>query len=391
MKVLMIAPEPFFQPRGTCFSVLYRLKVLASLGHQTDLVTYPLGEDVAIPGVRIFRIMKPPFVKKVKVGPSWNKLLLDFLVFAKSARMLRAQQYDVIHTHEEASFMAVPLAKAFGTRHLYDMHSSLPQQLANFRFCNYHPFPFLFRQLERLVIDTCDGVITICPELHDYVKQINSNRRQVLIENLGEAWESASAPKDETKLRQLKDTLRLDSRPVVLFTGTFERYQGLDLLLDSACLVSRQHPESLFVLVGGNAAQVESLSARSKEKGLNGQVIFTGTVPSSEVPYYIELAQVLVSPRIEGSNTPLKIYAYLNSGRPIVATNLTTHTQVLNPKVALLTDPRPETFARGIIRLLEDAELRQTMASQAKKLMEEKYSYRSFVSRTKEIYDGLGR
>ena len=55
MKILMIAPEPFFEPRGTPFSEYFRIKALSALGHTVDLVTYPFGVDKAIPGLKIFR------------------------------------------------------------------------------------------------------------------------------------------------------------------------------------------------------------------------------------------------------------------------------------------------------------------------------------------------
>ena len=50
MRILMIAPEPFFEPRGTPFSEYHRIRAMTSLGHEIDLVTYPFGHDVADPG-----------------------------------------------------------------------------------------------------------------------------------------------------------------------------------------------------------------------------------------------------------------------------------------------------------------------------------------------------
>ena len=80
MRILMIAPEPFFEPRGTPFSEYHRIKALGELGHQVDLVTYPIGRDVPLPGLRIHRTLRPPFVSKVRIGPSVTKLLLDGLM-----------------------------------------------------------------------------------------------------------------------------------------------------------------------------------------------------------------------------------------------------------------------------------------------------------------------
>ena len=76
----MIAPEPFFEPRGTPFSEFHRIRALTELGHQVDLVTYPFGQDVAMPGLRVFRCLRPPFVRRVRIGPSLAKLPLDALL-----------------------------------------------------------------------------------------------------------------------------------------------------------------------------------------------------------------------------------------------------------------------------------------------------------------------
>ena len=58
----MLAPEPFFEPRGTPFSEYHRIKALGELGHHVDLVTYPIGRDVSLPNLRIFRTFRPPLV-----------------------------------------------------------------------------------------------------------------------------------------------------------------------------------------------------------------------------------------------------------------------------------------------------------------------------------------
>src|SRR5215216_5206091 len=79
VKILMIAPEPFFEPRGTPFSEFHRIRALTELGHTVDLVTYPFGEDVSIPGLRVFRSMRPVFVRHVGIGPSVAKIPLDLL------------------------------------------------------------------------------------------------------------------------------------------------------------------------------------------------------------------------------------------------------------------------------------------------------------------------
>ena len=112
MRILMIAPEPYFEPRGTPFSEYHRIRALTTLGHTVDLVTYPFGTDVEIPGLRIFRSMRPPFVSRVKIGPSLAKLPLDAFLTLAAFRRALSGNYDVIHSHEEGGLIGIVLATA---------------------------------------------------------------------------------------------------------------------------------------------------------------------------------------------------------------------------------------------------------------------------------------
>ena len=152
MKILMIAPEPFFLPRGTPFSIFHRLEALGKLGHETDLVTYHLGEDVDIKGLSIYRIRNVPFIREVKVGPSYPKFLLDFLLLCKSLHLVLRKKYDCIHTHEEGCFIGGLLRRIFRVPHVYDMHSSLPEQLVNYNFTHSGIIIGMAKLFEKLAI-----------------------------------------------------------------------------------------------------------------------------------------------------------------------------------------------------------------------------------------------
>ena len=172
MKILVIAPQPFFTPRGTPFSVYYRSLVSAELGADIDLLTYGEGQDVDIPGVRIVRIPMLPFLGSIKVGPSWAKLVLDVLMLIWTIALLMRRRYDAVHAHEEAIFFSRFLKRLFGFKLIYDMHSSLPQQLSNFKFTESKLLIGLFRKLEDTCLRASDVVISICPDLANYVEQV---------------------------------------------------------------------------------------------------------------------------------------------------------------------------------------------------------------------------
>ena len=383
----MIAPEPFFEPRGTPFSEFHRIRALTALGHQVDLVTYPFGQTVSMPGLRIFRSARPPLVRGVGVGPSLAKIPLDLMLAGTAVTRALADRYDAIHSHEEGGVIGAALAFALRIPHLYDMHSSLPQQLTNFAFSRSRVMRRIFLAIERFMIRRSRVVVVICPSLEETVRAIDPGARTVLIENApGSAGDSAT-PEQAAAVRR---SLGLGpATPVVLYTGTFEAYQGLEMLFDAMARVRRARPDARLVLAGGRADQIERARAQARAAGVDDVTLFAGERPAAEIPAYLLAADVLVSPRARGTNTPLKIYQYLRSGRPIVATRLLTHTQVLGDETAILTEPTADAFADGLLTALEDRARAEAIGANARRLAETKYSYEAYLERTREACAAL--
>ncbi|TAK15146.1 MAG: glycosyltransferase [Acidobacteria bacterium] len=390
MHILMIAPEPFFEPRGTPFSEYHRLRALSSMGHTVDFVTYPFGEDRDIPGVRIIRTVKPPFISRVKIGPSWAKVPLDICLAFTSLRVGLGGRYDAVHSHEEGGAIGVVLSWLLGVPHLYDMHSSLPQQISNFGHANQRWMAKVFDWLERIMLRRSKVVIVICPQLEEVVRQVNTTVPVVLIENAmgsGDAPTPGSGAAVRSALGLGPDT------PMVLYTGTFEAYQGLDLLFGAMPEVIAKRPDVKFVLMGGDADQVRAAESQVAALGIAKNVLLTGQRPVGDVPAYLDAADALVSPRSLGTNTPLKIYQYLRSGRPIVATRLLTHTQVLDDDTSILTAPEPAAYAAGILAAISDRARAREIGARAKAMADVKYSEQAYLAKTRDamaILSGSG-
>ncbi|MCP4157434.1 MAG: glycosyltransferase family 4 protein [bacterium] len=379
MKILMIAPEPFFEPRGTPFSEYFRIKALCELGHTVDLVTYPIGQDKEIEGLKIFRTIRPPFIKSVKTGPSFAKIILDYFLFFKALVRLIRGKYDFIHTHEEANIMGAFLNKISGKPHLYDMHSSLVQQMNNFQFTSSKLITGVFKWVEKVSLKNAKSVIVICRSLFDYAGEITEKEKLTIIENF---MDDAPEQLDQEKLAQIRKEIGSNEKKIIMYTGTLETYQGIPLLLDSMTHLDDSYR---LVLIGGKKEQVQAVTASAGEKGLEGRVLALGSKQPSEIPYYLDASDTLVSPRILGTNIPLKIYSYLKSGLPVVATDLYTHTQSINKEISILVEPEPEKFAAGIREAL--SEKGKIVAQNAAAFCRENYSdahYRELVTQAIE-------
>ena len=383
----MIAPEPFFEPRGTPFSEFHRIRALTELGHEVDLITYPFGRDVAMAGLRVFRSARPPFVDHVGVGPSLAKIPLDLFLAFTVLRRAFGGRYDAVHSHEEGGLIGIVVAGLLGLPHVYDMHSSLPQQLTNFAFSRSRLIYGVFRSVERLMIRRSRVVIVICPSLEETVRGIDPNARALLIENAPGSSDDPATPAQAAAVRRgfgLSSTT-----PIVLYTGTFEAYQGLDLLFEAMAHVRATMPDARLLLAGGKPSQIDKAREHASVVGIVDAVIFAGERPAAEIPAYMLACDALVSPRSRGTNTPLKIYQYLRSGRPIVATRLLTHTQVLSDQTAILTGTSAEEFGDGILAALTDHQRASALGREARALAETKYSYDAYLERTRQMCAAL--
>lgn len=388
LRVLMVAPQPFFRPRGTPVSVLHRIRGLQALGHRVDLHTYPFGTDPELPDLRIHRSRRPPFVRDVGIGPSVAKALLDLPLFAAVRRAAASDRYNLIHTHEEAGFLGAVLSRRYGLPHVYDMHSSLPQQFWNFGRFNWRIVVGLFRRLEGFALAHSVGVITVYPHLRDQVETRGFRGPLALLENTLD-FQRPEPRSDRTA--RMRTRLGLEGAPVAVYTGTLETYQGLDLLVAAARFLKRTRPEVRIVVVGGSGAQAASLRSRVEAAGAARLFRILPAVPPQEVFDYHDLADVLVTCRTRGMNTPLKIYQYLRSRKPIVATSIPAHTQVLTPDVAELVEPEPAAVAHGIQRVLDDPRHAYRLTREAERVHRERYSEEAYMQTLREFMDAVER
>jgi len=224
-------------------------------------------------------------------------------------------------------------------------------------------------------------VIVICPQLEEVVRGIDTTVPSVLIEN---APGSGDTPVEGSGAAVRRALGLAAGTPLILYTGTFEAYQGLDLLFASMKHVMAARPDARLVLAGGRPEQVDAAQRHATASGIGKVTIFAGQRPAEEIPAFLDAADVLVSPRSLGTNTPLKIYQYLRSGRAIVATRLLTHTQVLDDDVSILTGATPEDFAAGVLAAIDDPDRARAIGARARQLADSKYSYEAYLARTQQ-------
>lgn len=369
MRILVIAPQPFYQERGTPIATRLLIEALQAVGHSVDVLTYHVGEDPKLKGVRVLRAPAVPFVRDVPIGFSLRKLLCDFALGWRLLTLTRETHYDVLHAVEEAVFLSL-LVRVRGSRIVYDMDSSLPEQLLG-KYTVLRRLEGLLRRFERLAIARSDLVLAVCEDLAARARGYDTATPVSVVEDvslLGEGQVST--------VENLRHGLP-DRGVLVMYVGNLEHYQGVDLLLEAIGTLDSPVPLK-FVAIGGNATAVADYRARAAALGLGERVVFAGARPLKQLGAYLTQADVLVSPRSSGQNTPMKLYSYLGAGKAVLATRIRSHTQVLSEDNALLVEPTVAAIARGLDALLRSPALRERLGVSARRLAATRYSLTQF-------------
>ena len=205
---------------------------------------------------------------------------------------------------------------------------------------------------------------------------------------------SPSAPADSTPVgvQSLRDELGLSGTgPVVLYSGSFEPYQGLPELIGAIPAVRERMPDVTFVLVGAERANGLISHAGVDQLVASGALRIVERQPRETMASYLAMADVLVSPRAYGGNLPLKVFDYLAAGRPIVATDIPTHRTVLAEDRAVLVAPRTDAIAEGILSVLADPERAQRLGTAARRYAQTHLGWNRFVGSIEALYAEVER
>lgn len=185
---------------------------------------------------------------------------------------------------------------------------------------------------------------------------------------------------------------------LLLAPQPFYQERGTPIAVDLMLRALSRRGDCVYALVYREGADVRYPGVRllgdpalRRRLGLDGAVHFVGPRPVSQMAALLRLADVLVSPRLVGRNTPMKIYSYLDSGRAVLATDLATYTQLLTDEVALLASPTPDAFADGLVRLMQDEGLRRRLGLSAQVFIAQRHRYEVFKTTLGALYAELER
>lgn len=379
-KILLISPQPFFQWRGSPIRVSFNVQALVKSGYSVDLLTLPIGERREIRGVNIIRVANPFQFRQIPIGPSAYKIFFDILLFFKGLELIRKNKYLVIHGIEEAGMIAVLLSRFAACRAVFEKHSD-PSSYKKGFVKNILLSGYAF--VERMTVKRVDAVICTGAGLTKQVNDMGTSTRAFHIFDIP----SSLVEPDPERVAQVREELQQGQNEILItFVGSFAIYQGVDLLIESIPEVVKSCPQARFVIIGGSAREIEERQKILRQKNVLEAVSFIGMVAPDTLPDYLSASDILLSPRLSGVNTPLKLLDYLKAGRSIMATDVEANRLILNADLATLAAPEPQDMAAKMISLIKEKERREAMGRKGRKLYESTYNFHNYTEKLAACY-----
>ena len=386
IKVLMIAPTPFFADRGCHVKILEEVRALSRRNIDVKVVTYHIGRDIE--GVDIQRIVNVPWYKKLEAGPSIHKYYLDLLLAFKAIKVAAKFKPDIIHAHLHEGVFAGKIVQFFIRKPLIaDYQGSMVGEMLDHDFMERNSFSFKFNSwLERTINKWPQKIIFSSSQAKEFfLANFNVNPEKVVSFIEGTNTDEFHPGYDTSRLRE-----RLgipDGKKIVIYLGVLTRYQGVDILIDSINDVKRKFDNVHFLIVG--FPNLEYYMEMAQKLGVSGSVTFTGRVNHEDVPKYLNLGDIGVSLKLSKTEANGKLFGYMAVGLPCLVFDTETNKEILGETGIYAEYNSKESFVEKLIFLLENEKTAKEYGKMARLRVLEKYTWDNTFSNFIDIYNDV--
>ncbi|MCS6859045.1 MAG: glycosyltransferase family 4 protein [Abditibacteriales bacterium] len=381
-RIAMVAACPFPANYGSAASILEMSQVLAERGHEVHVVTYHVGLSTEGLNFTVHRIPYVPTYRKRTSGPAYQKPLLDGLLALKLIQVVRRERIDLIHAHNYEATLAAYIARRFtGRPVIYNAVTAMGHELPMHNFIRPKSLAVkVGNWLDAYVPTHADFITAVSPDLVALAQRQGVPAERIALIPAGVNLSDFENP-DPTKIRR---EFRLGDRPVVLYTGILDPFQGIENLLAAMKLVLQEIPEAVLLIVANSA--FHRFERMARELGIHDSVIFANDPPFCDIKHYLAASQVTVVPRVECPGFPVKLLNYMAGGKASVAfagsakciEHLKTGWVVPGGDIA--------DFARGIIALLRDPALAEQLGRRAREHLKGNYEWHALAERIEQVY-----
>ena len=392
LTILMVAACPFPANYGSPASIREMSDTLASFGHEVHIVTYPFGENLPVNLAKVHRIPNLGWSRKISVGPTLQKPLLDLLMVFLACRLIWKYRCDVIHAHNYEGALVGICAKIITWRPLlYNAVNSMSDELAGYNFIKP---AFLARwlasALDWFVPRIPDQITTVSAELEKELIEWGIPAEKITVVPAGVVLEMFEKKGDPNRFRQ---AMQIQDKKIVLYTGTLDPFQRVDYLFEAFAKLAPDFPDALLLMVCPftKAAHRDALNEQAAKLGISDKIRWVESHPLEDLPDYLAVADVAVSPRPQCPGHPVKLLNYMAASLPIVVSAGAAKGIEHLKNGYVCRDHDTSSMAEGMATLLKDHELAHRLGLAGAVTLREKYDWRVLCRDIEAVYDRMVR
>jgi glycosyltransferase involved in cell wall biosynthesis len=361
-KICMLAYSPYeYDNRVRRYA-----ETLAKRGDQVDVIAlsstqfFKPVEEVG--GVTVHRVQSREYNERHKWTYAWR--LLKFLW--RSSRCLTRLQaqnrYDLIHIHNMPDFLvfAAWYAKLSGAKLILDVHDLVPELFASkFEAGKGSAYVGLLEKMEKVSAGFVDHVI-VSNDLW---------RQTVLSRSVSEEKCSVFLNHVDPAVFYPRQRTRNDEKVIIIFPGSFQWHQGLDIAIEAFVKVRAKVPNAeLHLYGGGGGDRGVDLAALAQRLGLNGSVKFCGAISFDQIAQVIANADLGIVPKRADSfgneAYSTKIMEFMSQGVPVVVSKTKIDSFYFDEgTVHFFPSGNSQAMAEAMLDVIENKDLRRTLVA----------------------------
>jgi glycosyltransferase involved in cell wall biosynthesis len=393
MKILMVAPTPFFADRGMHIRILEEARSLVRLGHTIKIATYHIGGDIPEsenPGIEVRRIRRLLFwYRKLEAGPDWQKLVLDILLIRKTYTLSREFHPDIIHAHNHEgvaiAWVAQLLLRVHGQRPklLADFQGSLTREMVSHAYLRSSWLRGVFRAVETWINDMCDAAVA---SSWASAEEISDIRRGGTVETvLDGARDLPHLSADDQK--KIREYYGIGAEAIVaVYTGAFIPNKGAETLVRAIPIALRSQPTLHFVLAGFPQDLLDPLLAKYS---IGERVTVVSPLPYFSIGNVLGMSDISIDPKHEDTGQASgKMLQYMGAGLPVVCFDTPNNRNYLGDGGVYATDNSFEALADAIVTLARNRESWDDIG-QANQLRAEAFTWEKTGEKIEEVYKSI--
>lgn len=391
LKILVVAPTPFFADRGTHIRILEEALALERLGHEVTIATYHIGRNIPrtlgskIDVRRIRRLLF--WYKKLEAGPDWQKIILDLLLIKKTFFLARTKRPDIIHGHlHEGVLIGWIVQKILFWRSMQlvaDFHGSLVKEMTSHSYLGQGILRSVFSFIERTIDNLGDAAVTSSWENTEEIGRI---RKGKLTETLldGVRLEMFDRLPNRIVIRRRYGIP--EDKTVIIYTGALIPNKGISFFLDALLLVAQRDSRAHFVIAG---FPVDRIDSYLKMPLFNERVTLISPLSYFELPAILGMADIGVDPKeAEVKQASGKLLQYMGAGLPIVCFDTKNNREYLGEGGNYATEVSAAGLAETLLYTLRQSEQRKQQG-ESNRLRSEHFSWTQSARTLEHLYFAL--